>query len=182
MSILKFRIQADDQNDFVREVEMKSDQTFKDLHDFIIKNQNLDNQELASFHVANESWEKLQEITLIDMLGDFDKNLHEGDENHSFYIMADTRLDQFLNKIDQKLIYEYDFLQLRTFFLEVTDIYPENKRHKYPRLVFSRGKYHLHDNVKVEKDSEKLKLELLQEYNSLVKGDHDDYFGGDDDY
>lgn len=182
MSILKLRIQADDQNDFVREVEIKSDQTFKDLHDFIIKNQNLDNHELASFHVANESWERLQEITLIDMLGDVDKSLHEGEEKKTFYVMSETRLDQFLNNIDQKLIYEYDFLQLRTFLLEVTDIFPENKRLKYPRLVFSRGKYNLDENVKVEKDSEKLKQELLQEYNSLVKGDHDDYFGGDDDY
>lgn len=182
MSILKFRIQADDQNDFVREVEIKSDQTFKDLHDFIVKNQHLNNNELASFHIVNESWEKMQEITLIDMSGDFDKNVHDADEIHTFYVMAETRLDQFLNRIDQKLIYEYDFLQLRTFFLEITDIFPENKKHKYPRLIFSRGTYRFVENLKVEKDSEKLKLDLLKDFNLMIKGDQDDDFGDEDDY
>jgi len=182
MSVLKFRIQADDQEDFVREVEIKSDQTFKDLHDFIVNNQKLKGDELASFHVANDLWERQQEITLIDMTGDFDKMVNEGDEVQTFYVMSDTRLDQFLTQIDQKLIYEYDFLQMRTFLLEVADIFPENKRHKYPRLVLSRGKYHLDENVKVEKDSEKLRQELLKDFNLMVKGDHDDDFGSDDDF
>jgi len=182
MSVLKFRIQADDQNDFVREVEIKSDQTFKDLHDFIVNNQKLNGNELASFHVANESWEKEQEITLIDMSGDFDKALSDGDEVQIFYVMSDTRLDQFITRIDQKLIYEYDFLQMRTYLLEVADISEEDRRVKYPRLVFSRGKYHIDENIKVEKDSEKLRQDLLKDFNLMVKGDHDDDYGIDDDY
>lgn len=182
MSVIKFRIQADNQNDFVREVEVRSDQTFKDLHDFIISNQKLNGNELASFHIADEHWEKEQEITLIDMSGDFDKSVSDNDDVKTFFVMSDTPIHQFISKIDQKLIYEYDFLQIRTFLLEVAEILPENKKHKYPRLVFSRGNYHLDENVKVEKDSEKLRQELLRDFNLLVKGDHDDDFGADDDY
>ena len=181
MSVFKFRIQVDDQDDFLREVEIKSNQTFYQLHDFMVKNLKLGGKELASFHVAGERWEKLQEITLIDMSGEEDKNVKASDDTRTIFLMDQTPIERFIKEIDQKLIYEYDFLQMRTFLLELVDITHEDRRVKYPRLTFSRGKIQLEDNVRVEKDSEKLKEYLLKEFNSIIKGDFEDDFDSDDD-
>ncbi len=183
MNVFKFRIQADDQDDFLREVEIKANQTFLDLHEFMVKNLKLGGKELASFYIANDEWEKLLEITLIDMSGEVDKDVKASDETRTIFLMNQTPVNRFVKEIDQKLIYEYDFLQMRTFLMELVDIHGEDRRAKYPRLTLSRGKLELQENVKVEKDSDKLKEDLLKEFNSMIKGDYDDdYDDGDDDY
>jgi len=183
MNIFKFRILVDENDDFVREIEIKSNATFENLHNFIVKSLKLSSKELASFHTSNDKWEKLQEITLIDMSGDDDIDLKESDVVRTIFLMSESKLNRFLDEIDQKLIYEYDFLQMRTFLMELADITPEDKSVKYPRLTLSKGRLEMHENVKVEKDSEKLKNELLKEFNSIVNGDFDDDDNDmDDDY
>lgn len=182
MNIFVFRILIDDQDDFIREIEIESTRTFKDLHDFIVKSLKLGGEELASFHIADHNWKKLKEITLIDMTG---KPGKQGGQNHKTpktLIMSKTRLDSLLFDIEQKLLYEYDFLQLYTFRLEVVDMKSPESGKAYPRLSYSKGALQLRENVKVEKDPEQLKQELLKEFNSMLNNDDDDDFGEDDDY
>ena len=183
MKVYKFRLQTEEQDGFIREMEVKSDQTFKDLHEFIVKTLKFDGKELASFHIANENWKKLVEITLVDMSGEADKELRSDDQIQTIFVMAETILDRFLDEIGQKLIYEYDFLQMQTYQLELIKISAINKKSTYPKLTYSKGKLDKLENIIVEKDSEKLKAELLHEFNSMMKGDDDDdddYFGDND--
>lgn len=185
MNIFRIRILVDDQDDFIREIEVKSNQTFKVLHDFIVKSLKLGGDELASFHITDESWNKLQEITLIDMTGLKDKKVKTPEDLPSILIMDKTRLDAFLFEIDQKMIYEYDFLQMHTFRLEVIDIDVADAKTPYPNVSFSKGKLSLEDSVKVEKDPEKLKSSLLAEFNSMINNkddDDDNDYDVDDDY
>ena len=184
MKVYKFRLLTEEQDGFIREIEVKSDQTFKDLHEFIVKTLKFDGKELASFHIANENWEKLVEITLVDMSGKADEELRSEDQVHTIFVMAETILDRFLDEVGQKLIYEYDFLQMKTFQLELINISAVSKKSNYPNLTYSKGKLDKQDDIIVEKDSEKLKAELLHEFNSILKDDDDDddddYFGDDD--
>jgi hypothetical protein len=184
MKVYKFRLETEGQDDFVREIEVKSNQTFKDLHDFILKTLKLDGKELASFHIANDIWEKLIEITLIDMSGEADKDLKSDDQVQTIFVMSETKLDRFFDEAGQKMVYEYDFLQMLTFLIELTEISNVDKKASYPKVSYSKGKFEPSQNVKVEKDSEKLKAELLQEFNSILNGDgdDDDFDSGDDDY
>lgn len=184
MQIFRFRLSVDNKDDFLRDIEIRSNQTFYDLHTIIVKNLGLDGNELASFHIANDDWEKIQEITLIDMSGEEDKNVKAGDEVRTIFLMNQTPLDKFMDKVEQKLVYEYDFLQMRTFFLELLEIGKKDKEGSYPRIVRKAGTLELKDNISVEKDSEKLKEDLLKEFNSMMKGDFedDDLSGNDDDY
>ena len=41
MNIYTFRLVIDEQDDFLREIEVRGNQTFRQLHDFLIKNLNL---------------------------------------------------------------------------------------------------------------------------------------------
>lgn len=183
MNVFKIRILVDDQDDFIREVEIKSNQTFKILHEFIVKNLKLGGNELASFHLTDDNWRKLQEITLIDMGGKPGRNGGKNTKVRTPLIMAQTKLGDVLDDIDQKLLYEYDFLQMHTFRLEVIDIINSKTGITYPVFSYSKGRLQLQDNVRVEKDSDKLKQDLLKDFNSILNDDSDDDdFGVDDDY
>lgn len=178
MDALRIRIWVDGQDNFIREVEIKSNQYFKDLHDFLVKSLKLDARELASFHIADDNWQRIQEIPLINMWGnppDKDKS------SQKVYEMGKTRLDTFLFRMDQKLIWEYDFLQMHTFKLEVVDITGVDEGEKYPFMAASYGTLQLQQNLDVEDDAERLKQELLDEFNAFQTADDDFDFGLDDD-
>lgn len=184
MEILSFRIMVDDQDKFIREVEIKATQTFRVLHDFIISNLKLDAKELASFHISDDGWNKLLEISLIDMTGAAKKKKPADENLPKIHLMDKTRVGTYFHTIGQKLIYEYDFLQLHTFLIELIDIETGDEEQTYPHLTFSNGKLDLRDRLKVEQDSEKLKQELLAEFQAMMKNeddDEDDDFGSDDD-
>jgi len=173
MNIFKLRIMADDQDDFIIELEIKSSQTFKVLHDFLVKSLKLNENELASFHIADDNRGSLHEITLLDMTGK-DKGVDDNDDKlPNIYLMEKTRLENFISEIGQKIIYEYDFLQLHTFLIEVIDIDTADENEIFPQITFNSGKLSLRDKLSVEQDSEKLKQELLEEFNLMMKNENE---------
>jgi hypothetical protein len=169
----------DGHDDFLRELEIRSDQTFKVLHDFIVKNLLLSTRELASFHITDDNWRKLQEITLIDMLGDTGIKEKQKSNASSGFVMSKTPLGTFLSEIDQRLIYEYDFLQMHTFRLEIIDVFGAAAGKVYPNMAYSVGKLKLQNSVDVGNDPDTLQQELLSEFESMMSDDSDGY---DDDY
>ncbi len=173
MHVFRFRVMLEDQDDFIRELDIKSNQTFKILHDFLVKSLKLDSRELASFHITTNDWQKVQEITLIDMMGK-QKATGLKEKVPVTYLMEKAKLDTFLDEIDQKLIWEYNFLHLHTFMLELIDIEAVNNLKAYPFMSYSSGKLSLREKLNVEKDADKLKEELLKEFNSILNNDDDD--------
>lgn len=174
MKIFKLQIVPDYSSNFSIEVEVRADQTFRELHDFLVKTLMLKGDELASFYVADENWEKFEEITLLDMSGSEDENLDDSDDTHTIYLMNNTNVGTFVTDVNQNLLYEYDFLQLHTFFIEVVDAKTADKKLTYPRLANQKGQLTIQNRVQVEKDPEKLRESLLNEFNSLMKDDFDD--------
>ena len=65
--VYKFRLISDEVKDFVRDIEILSEQTFYDLHCVMIHDFRYDKSQLASIFLTTRSWEKLQEFTLFDM-------------------------------------------------------------------------------------------------------------------
>lgn len=185
MDVYKLRIETDENPDFVLDAEIRSDQTFLDLHEFLINTLKLNDKELASFYVADENWEKFEEITLIDMSGEEDNRVDEDDDLHTIFLMSSTPINKFISGANQYLIYEYDFLQLHTFMIECLGVKQADNRSNYPRVAQQKGSLKVVNKVMVEKDPEKLRESLLNEFNSMVKGDmdeDDDDNDGIDDY
>ena len=144
MHIYKFRILSEEQNDFVRDIEISSNQTFEDLHKSILKTTGLEGKELASFHITNGRWIKLKEITLIDMMDGRNVLLpeHDDDEEKSIpetCVMKDCKLKDFVDDPHQRLIYEYDFLHMKTFYIELIQISQAKSNVKYPVCTRSIG-------------------------------------------
>jgi hypothetical protein len=67
MAVYKFKISFEDYEDIFRVIEIKSTQTFLDLHKAILDSIGFDQKQMASFYMSNDSWKRFQEITLEDM-------------------------------------------------------------------------------------------------------------------
>ena len=144
MYTYKFRLFFDDVEDFIRDYEILAEQTFKDLHDAIIQSiAGLDGQELASFYICDGRWEKQKEITLIDMNMDENSDIWPENADNEEYtpkaIMSEAVLSDFIDDPRQRLIYEYNFLNINTFYLELLKTFESEKKVKYPRCVHSVG-------------------------------------------
>ena len=180
MDVFKLRIETDENPGFVLDVEIRSDQTFKDLHDFIVKTLKFSGNELASFYVADENWEKYEEITLLDMSGEVDEHGDDDEDSHTIYLMSSTPIGKFITDTNQNLIYEYDFLQLHTFMVECLDIKEADKRVSYPKLLQQKGSLKIVNKIEIEKDPEKLRESLLNEFNMMMKGGLNEDYEEDD--
>ena len=111
--IYKFRLLSDEIEDFRRDIEIDSDATFYDLHKAIIAAAGYSDDQMTSFFLCDDGWEKEQEITLEDMGTSSDEDC---------YIMRETPLSELVEDEKQRLIYVFDPLTERVFFIELSEI------------------------------------------------------------
>ena len=131
MMIFKFRILSDENDHFVRDIEVGYDMNLFELHGFICKTVDFDSKEIASFFLADRNWERGREFTLIDM-GE--------EENDDLPVaMESVSLGQIVHKHGERLIYMFDFMSERALFMELTGSDKADPAAKYPRIVHSEG-------------------------------------------
>jgi len=139
MYTYKFRLFFDEVEDFVRDFELLANQRFLDFHNAIVQNiKGLDGKELASFYVCDNKWNKIREITLIDM-GDRGEDGYVSKRNLPKITMEEAILSELIDEPHQRLIYEYDFMNLKTFFIELLKSSKSNDKLTYPRCTASVG-------------------------------------------
>jgi hypothetical protein len=149
MLAYKFRLLHEDQDDFLRDIEIKPTQTFKDLHDCVIQATGLSGKELASFFVCDYLWRKKKEITLINMLeGEQGSSGIDEDEDEEpigiktkipIQVMSEVRIKDLIEDPHQRFLYEYDFLNPKIFYLELIKISDIDEKKEYPVIVKSMG-------------------------------------------
>lgn len=127
--IYRFIIISDEVEDFMREVQIDADATFLDFHKVIISTCGYSDDQITSFTICENGWEKGQEITLEDMGKSADEDS---------YIMAKTRLSDFLEDEKQHLLYTFDPLADRVFFIELSEIIT-GKSLKEPKVSRKQG-------------------------------------------
>ncbi len=113
--IYRFTIVSDEADDFVREIKIDSDATFYDFHKSILNACNYSDDQMTSFFICDEEWEKEKEITLEDM--------GTSSEEDS-WIMKNTTLSGLIEDERQRLLYVFDPLTERVFFIELSEIIP----------------------------------------------------------
>jgi hypothetical protein len=145
MHIYKFRVLLEDQDDFLRDYEIGSKQTFGDFHRLLIDSLELDSKELASFSVCDSRWKKMKEITLVDMMDNMQEpdDTFDDDENPKprmpMFVMDDVKIKDMIDDPHQRLIYEYNFLNSRLFFIELIKISDAVPGVNYPKCVKQTG-------------------------------------------
>ena len=129
---IKFRVLLDskESQDVFRDVEVLSDATFESLHTSILDAFEFQNGEMASFYLSNDEWTREEEITLMDMGVNSEREV---------WVMSDTTIGTHINKEKQKLIYIYDFFRMWTFLIEVQEISEPDSGVDYPHISLSYG-------------------------------------------
>ena len=64
--IFTFRIVSDEVDNFKREIKIDADNTFLDLRNAICDSVGYDKNQMSSFFLCEDGWEKSKEITLED--------------------------------------------------------------------------------------------------------------------
>ena len=111
--VYRFLILSGEADNFKREIQINSQATFLDFHKIILEATDFDPNQLYSFFVCGDDWSKQTEITLIEM----DTSSEEDN-----YIMETTLLEELITDEKQKLLYVYDQLSERMFFIELREI------------------------------------------------------------
>ena len=113
--IYKITFSCDEVDGFRRVFEVDSDATFLDLHQAILKSVGYPDDQMTSFFMCNERWEKEQEVTLVEMGSNFE---------YDNMVMESTRLSDLLEERGQRMIYVFDPMYERYFFGSVTEMLP----------------------------------------------------------
>ena len=128
--IYRFIMISNEEESFMREIQIDSEATFYDFHKTILSSCGYDESQMTLFTMCENGWEMGQQVTLEEM----DTNSDEDS-----YIMAETRLSDLLEDEKQHLIYIFDPLAERCFFIELSEIIT-GKSLKAPKVTRSEGK------------------------------------------
>lgn len=167
--VYRFRLISDETDLFCREIVIDSEALFIDLHQAILDCVDYDKNLLTSFFICNENWEKETEITLIEM---------DTDPEIDSWVMDSTHLDELLDEEGQRMVYIFDNLAERAFFIELVEIQP-NKHLCAAQCTFKKGKApkQSYDFDEIDK-----KIALQSKKVSIDDDDEDNEFYGDRDF
>jgi hypothetical protein len=131
MALYRFRISFEDYDDVIREIDVKSNQTFEDLHRAIHQSTGYDTEKSASFYISNDQWTKGEEITYLPNQKRIDRGIT---------LMEKVRLSSFIDDPHQKFYYTYNFDRPYDFHVELMKIIlDEDPKLTYPYIVKSVG-------------------------------------------
>jgi len=170
--IYHFQISSQESQSFRLEVKMDEKHSFFDFHTIIQKSLGFESHQLASFFISDKRWRKLKEISMLDL----------GVNGVAFYIMQKTKLADLIYSMDQKLIYTFDFLNDRSFFIELTGIIMKKNLNE-PLVTLKQGDPPV--QVLGEEIVEKEPVIHVEEEITMDFGELDDYteiFGEMDDF
>ena len=178
MGALKFRVLLDSEKDqeIFRDILIDENENFETFYQAILNAFRFEGNEMGSFYMSNDEWDKGHEIGLMDMrYSDEDEDLPG--------VMKDAVLKDFMEVSDQKIILVYDFLRMWIFLIELLEK-TEQKIEK-PEVVLSMGVAPPEDSKMVAEDSfygdEPEDDELFDGEDDFEDGyDEEDYSGFDE--
>lgn len=111
--IYKFLLLSDEVENFSLEIKIDPESTFLQLNDTIIEALNYSKDQLTSFFICEDNWERKTEITLIEM---------DSSSEEDVWTMENTRINEFVEDEHQRLLFVYDQMGDRSFFMELRKI------------------------------------------------------------
>ncbi|TAH03559.1 MAG: hypothetical protein EAZ15_02870 [Sphingobacteriales bacterium] len=130
MAVYRFRVSFEDYDEVIREIDIKSVQTFKDLHFAIHQATGYTPEKPSSFYVSNDQWIKNEEIAYLPS----DKKSLD-----KITLMEDAKLSRFIDDPHQKFYYIYNFEKPFEFHVQLIKILENNPNAVFPSLFKSVG-------------------------------------------
>lgn len=138
MSVYRFKVCLEDNEDIFRDIDIKAAHSFEDLHTIIQQAFKFDAKHAASFFVSDDYWRKGQEITLRkeDLPLD-EEEIRKKVEPKK--LMSGTKVAKHVEQPHQRFVYVFDPEVQWTFLIEMIKIVEENPKAAYPSIVRSNG-------------------------------------------
>jgi len=131
MALYRFRITFEDYDDVVREIDVKSNQTFEDLHRAIHQSTGYNPEYPSSFYISNDQWIKGDEITFMPNQKRIDRKVA---------LMDKVKLLSYIDDPHQKFYYTFNFDRPFDFHVELMKIIlDETPGVTYPAVIKSTG-------------------------------------------
>jgi len=131
MALYRFRITFEDYDDVIREIDVKSNQTFEDLHRAIHQSTGYNPDYSSSFYISNDQWTKGEEITYLPNQKRIDRRVP---------LMDRVKLLSFIDDPHQKFYYTFNFDRPFDFHVELMKIIlDETPGVVYPAVIKSVG-------------------------------------------
>ena len=132
MAILRFRIYWEDDDSIYRDIAIRHNQTFADLHQAILSSYEFDKKHKATFYRSNDNWLRGREITL--------EKYDDREYKAPPLLMSETQVSSEIKDPNQRFIYIYDFNKNWTFLVELIQVdKEENKKFTYPCCIRTEG-------------------------------------------
>jgi len=171
MAGLKFRVLLDSSasTEVFRDILIDENNTFETFYLSILKAFDFNGDQMASFYMSNDDWDKGQEITLMDMTF--------GEEPDPTPMMSSTKIKTFIEESDQKIILVHDFLRLWIFLIELIGV--EEIAPIEPQIVLAIGVAPKEDSKQPE-DNDDLFVGDVEDEDEFGFDDFDDDLSDED--
>ena len=131
MTVLRFRVYWEDDDQTYRDIELLGNHSFLDFHQIIIKAYEFDGKHPASFYESNDKWQYGREIS---------SEVLVNKKGAPALSMLKTPVSALLANPDQKFIYVYDPVKKWTFMAELIGVSKEEThRRVYPFILRKEG-------------------------------------------
>jgi hypothetical protein len=160
MKAYTYRVTPEKEDEIYRDIVIKEDQSFEDLHYAILDAYEITPGEMASFYLSDETWNKGVEITLFDMAVKEHEVVH--------LMMNEIPISKTATEKVDHLLYVYDFLTYKTFHVIKTGETKINKDEMYPLCIAAAGAF-------ISDDADDFASEFEDTYDT-DGGDEDDEF------
>ncbi|MDB5159523.1 MAG: Plasmid pRiA4b ORF-3-like protein [Mucilaginibacter sp.] len=131
MALYRFRVTFEDYDDVTREIDIKSTQTFEDLHRAIHQSTGYNAAYPSSFYISNDQWIKGEEVTYLPNQKRIDRGIA---------LMEKVKLSSRIDDPHQKFYYTFNFDRPFDFHVELMKIIlDEAAGVTYPAIIKSVG-------------------------------------------
>jgi hypothetical protein len=131
MAIYRFRVTFEDHDEVSRDVEIRANQSFEDLHHAIHSAIGFDGSKQASFYMSDDHWTKGNEITNRELTDT---------EKETISSFRKSRLRDYIADPHQKIYYLFDPVAQWAFRIELVKILPQEEIGVfYPRCTKVNG-------------------------------------------
>jgi hypothetical protein len=163
MGSYKFRVLLDTDNnqEIFRDIVIDEKENFETFYHAILKSFNFEGQEMGSFYMSNDEWDKGFEISLMDMS-------YSDEDQEVSAVMSQSILAEYMDEPDQKIILAYDFIRMWLFLIELQERVEETVAK--PTVAMSVG-------IAPPEDSKMVQEDLFAGDSDDFEDDYDDEFG-----
>jgi len=174
MAGLKFRVLLDskEKNEVFRDILISDNDNFESFYKAILDAYHFSDDQMASFYMSNDQWDKGHEISLFDMA------FGEDPTQILPSVMRTSMIANYVKEPDQKIILVHDFIRMWIFLVELIGF--EEEGPEVPKTVLAVG------NAPAEEsksgDDESIQFETDSEEEEEDEFGFGEFEGGYDEY